>query len=168
MLWDVLDLLTLVSDVLSHLFFCSLSSNKGLCGVPTLPACPFFWSKGGLSDWAKIGIGIACLVLLLLLVLFTYMVCIRRGRHDYDFALPQDLICKWTHRPKFIFQFILLFVHFLLLLMNLVFLLLLFDISPMWFQCFTSGWCNFSSMFCWLAIKFSWSDITMSYNLVHD
>ncbi|CAN6445992.1 unnamed protein product [Victoria cruziana] len=71
-----------------------LSSNKGLCGVPTLPACPFFWSKGGLSDWAKIGIGIACLVLLLLLVLFTYMVCIRRGRHDYDFALPQDLICK--------------------------------------------------------------------------
>ncbi|CAN6445989.1 unnamed protein product [Victoria cruziana] len=78
-----------------------LSSNKGLCGVPTLPACPFFWSKGGLSDWAKIGIGIACLVLLLLLVLFTYMVCIRRGRHDYDFALPQDLISLAAKRNRY-------------------------------------------------------------------
>ncbi|XP_058091386.1 receptor-like protein 4 isoform X2 [Magnolia sinica] len=71
-----------------------LSSNKGLCGVPTLPACPFFWEKGNLSTSGKIAIGLACAVILILLLLMIYICCIRRGRNDYDFGLPQDLISK--------------------------------------------------------------------------
>lgn len=73
--------------------FCSLSGNKGLCGVPTLPACPFFWDRG-LSTGGKIAIGLACAVVVSLIFLVIYILC-KRGRNDYDFGLPQDLICEW-------------------------------------------------------------------------
>ncbi|KAM0945841.1 putative transferase [Dioscorea sansibarensis] len=68
-----------------------LSGNKGLCGVPSLPACPFFWEKGKLSTGGKVAIGLACGIFLIVLLLLIYIFCIRRGRHDYDFAPTQDL-----------------------------------------------------------------------------
>ncbi|KAF3788975.1 putative LRR receptor-like serine/threonine-protein kinase [Nymphaea thermarum] len=68
-----------------------LSSNKGLCGVPTLPDCPFSWSRGSLSSGAKIAIILASITFVLLLGLLIYVVFIRKGRNDYDFGLPQDL-----------------------------------------------------------------------------
>ncbi|XP_020265245.1 putative leucine-rich repeat receptor-like serine/threonine-protein kinase At2g14440, partial [Asparagus officinalis] len=77
-----------------------LSGNKGLCGVPTLPPCPFFWSKG-LSTGVKIAIGLACAVVLALIVLLIYIVCIRRGKNDYDFGLPQDLISIAAKRNRY-------------------------------------------------------------------
>lgn len=80
----------------SLFFFTSLSGNKGLCGVPSLPACPFFWEKGNLSTGGKVAIGLACGVFLIVLLLLIYILCIRRGRHDYDFAPTQDLTCKFS------------------------------------------------------------------------
>ncbi|PKA56586.1 Putative leucine-rich repeat receptor-like serine/threonine-protein kinase [Apostasia shenzhenica] len=68
-----------------------LSGNKGLCGVPSLPACSFFWDKGKLSIQAKIAIGLSCGVVFSMLLL-VYVLCIKRGRNDYDFAPPQDLL----------------------------------------------------------------------------
>ncbi|KAK6116369.1 hypothetical protein DH2020_049831 [Rehmannia glutinosa] len=41
-----------------HLFD-SLSGNKKLCGVPSLPDCPLFWGKNGLSTGGKIGIALS-------------------------------------------------------------------------------------------------------------
>ena len=73
----------------------SLSGNKGLCGVPTLPACPFSWEKG-LSTGGKIAIGLACVVVFALILLVIYIFCIKRGGNDYDFGLPQDLICEYS------------------------------------------------------------------------
>jgi hypothetical protein len=77
-----------------NVFLDSLAGNKGLCGMPPLPECPLFWENGGLSTKGKIAIGLSCLLVVCVLLLVIYMLCIRRGRHDYDFALPQDLICK--------------------------------------------------------------------------
>ncbi|XP_022776994.1 putative leucine-rich repeat receptor-like serine/threonine-protein kinase At2g14440 [Durio zibethinus] len=69
-----------------------LSGNKGLCGVPPLPDCPLFWENGHLSNGAKIAIGISCFVFVLVLLLVIYIFCIRRGKNDYDFGLPSDLM----------------------------------------------------------------------------
>lgn len=71
--------------------FSSLFGNKGLCGVPSLPSCPLF---EGLSTAGKIAIGSACLVVLVVVFVIIYLCYIRRRRNDYDFGLPQDLICK--------------------------------------------------------------------------
>ncbi|XP_077253215.1 di-glucose binding protein with Leucine-rich repeat domain-containing protein [Tasmannia lanceolata] len=78
-----------------------LSGNKGLCGVPSLPACPFFWGKGGLSTGGKIAIGLSCVVILSVLLLVIYIFCIRRGRNDYDFGLPNDLISLAAKRNRY-------------------------------------------------------------------
>ncbi|KAG9449570.1 hypothetical protein H6P81_009535 [Aristolochia fimbriata] len=78
-----------------------LSSNKGLCGVPSLPACPFFWEKGGLSTGGKIAIALACLVIFCIVLVLIYIFCIRRGRNDYDFALPQDLMSIAAKRNRY-------------------------------------------------------------------
>ncbi|TXG56795.1 hypothetical protein EZV62_018108 [Acer yangbiense] len=78
-----------------------LSGNKGLCGVPSLPSCPLFWDNGGLSTGGKIAIGISCLVILCALLLVIYMCCIRRGRNDYDFGLPHDLMSLAAKRNKY-------------------------------------------------------------------
>ena len=77
--------------------FYSLSGNKGLCGVPSLPQCSLFWENGRLSTGGKIAIGLSCLVFVSLLVL-GYIICIRRRRNDYDFAPPHDLMCKYFSR----------------------------------------------------------------------
>ncbi|KAF7027471.1 hypothetical protein CFC21_039511 [Triticum aestivum] len=68
-----------------------LSGNKGLCGVPTLPACALFWEKGGLNKTGKIALGASFGLLLLVILIVVYIVCIRRGPYDYDFEFPQDL-----------------------------------------------------------------------------
>lgn len=83
----------------------SLSGNNGLCGGPSLPSCPLLWENGGLSNGGKIAIGLACLVVFCLALLVVYMCCIRRGRNDYDFGLPQDLMCKYDLKEVRIFQF---------------------------------------------------------------
>ncbi|RYR56501.1 hypothetical protein Ahy_A05g022199 isoform B [Arachis hypogaea] len=67
-----------------------LSSNKGLCGVPTLPSCPIFWENGRLSTQGKIAIGLSCFFVFCVVVLLVF-VFIRRRRNDYDFALPHEL-----------------------------------------------------------------------------
>lgn len=75
--------------------FGSLSGNKGLCGVPTLPACALFWEKGGLNKTGKIALGASFGFVLLVILIVVYILCIRRGPYDYDFDFPQDLTCKY-------------------------------------------------------------------------
>ncbi|KAF5745293.1 hypothetical protein HS088_TW07G00876 [Tripterygium wilfordii] len=77
-----------------------LSGNKGLCGVPSLPACPMFWENGKLSVGGKVAIAISCLVFICLVVLVIYM-WIRRRRNDYDFGLPQDLMSLSAKRNRY-------------------------------------------------------------------
>ncbi|KAJ0038816.1 hypothetical protein Pint_23326 [Pistacia integerrima] len=79
----------------------SLSGNRGLCGVPSLPSCPLFWENGGLSKSGKLAIGLSCLVILCVLLLIVYMCCIRRGRNDYDFGLPQELMSLAAKRNRY-------------------------------------------------------------------
>ncbi|KAK1298808.1 putative LRR receptor-like serine/threonine-protein kinase [Acorus calamus] len=79
----------------------ALSSNRGLCGVPTMPACPFFWENKSISTGGKVAIGLSCVVVLILVVLMVYICCIRRGRNDYDFALPQDLTSIAAKRNRY-------------------------------------------------------------------
>jgi len=76
------------------LFYLSLSGNKGLCGVPSLPACPIFWENGKLSTHGKIAIGLSCSFVFCAILLLVY-IFIRRRRNDYDFALPHELTCKY-------------------------------------------------------------------------
>ncbi|KAK4780888.1 hypothetical protein SAY87_016994 [Trapa incisa] len=78
-----------------------VSGNKGLCGIPPLPDCPMFWEKGGLSSGGKIAIGLSCLVVFSVLLLLGYICCIRRRRHDYDFALPHELMSLSAKRNKY-------------------------------------------------------------------
>ncbi|XP_073000097.1 receptor-like protein 4 isoform X2 [Typha latifolia] len=78
-----------------------LSGNKGLCGVPTLPACPLFWEKGGLNKTGKIAIGVSCGVFLILLFLAIYIFCLRRGPNDYDFDFPQDFTSIAAKRNRY-------------------------------------------------------------------
>ncbi|KAE9615408.1 hypothetical protein Lal_00048074 [Lupinus albus] len=77
-----------------------LSGNKGLCGVPSLPACPMFWENGRLSTPGKVTIGLSCLFVfcVLLLLVFIY---IRRRRNDYDFALPHELTSLAAKRNRY-------------------------------------------------------------------
>ncbi|KAJ4960106.1 hypothetical protein NE237_020016 [Protea cynaroides] len=78
-----------------------LSGNKGLCGVPSLPSCPLFWGKDGLSTAGKIAIGLSSVVVLSIIVLVIYICFIRKGENDYDFGLPQDLISLAAKRNKY-------------------------------------------------------------------
>uniref|UniRef100_A0A6N2N0V9 Leucine-rich repeat-containing N-terminal plant-type domain-containing protein n=1 Tax=Salix viminalis TaxID=40686 RepID=A0A6N2N0V9_SALVM len=77
-----------------------LSGNKGLCGVPSLPQCSLFWDNGRLSTGGKIAIGFSCLVFVCLLVV-GYLICIRRRRHDYEFAPSHDLTSMAAKRNKY-------------------------------------------------------------------
>ncbi|KAL0296765.1 UNVERIFIED_CONTAM: putative LRR receptor-like serine/threonine-protein kinase [Sesamum radiatum] len=78
-----------------------LSSNKGLCGVPSLPECPFFWGKNGLSTAGKIAIALSGLVIFSAVSLGTYYLCIRRRRNDYDFGLPHELVSLAAKRNRY-------------------------------------------------------------------
>ncbi|KAK9750340.1 hypothetical protein RND81_02G189100 [Saponaria officinalis] len=77
-----------------------LYGNKGLCGVPSLPECPFFWDSGRLSTGGKIAIGISCAVFLIVLMAVIY-ICIRRKRNDYDFGLPHELMSMAAKRNRY-------------------------------------------------------------------
>lgn len=95
-------------------FSYSLSGNKGLCGLPSLPECPLFWGTGGLSTGGKIAVGLASLFFLCVLLLVIYIFCIRRRNNDYDFGLPHDLMCKYgfNREHKYaIFMILLLAVN---------------------------------------------------------
>ncbi|OMO90211.1 hypothetical protein CCACVL1_07467 [Corchorus capsularis] len=78
-----------------------LSGNKGLCGVPPLPDCPLFWENGHLSKGGKIAIGLSCFIFVSLLLLVIYIFCIRRGKNDYDFGLPSDLMSLAAKRNRY-------------------------------------------------------------------
>ncbi|OWM75800.1 hypothetical protein CDL15_Pgr009444 [Punica granatum] len=78
-----------------------LSGNKGLCGVPSLPTCPLFWENGGISSGGKIAIALSCLLGFSVLLLLAYICCIRRRRHDYDFALPHELMSLSAKRNRY-------------------------------------------------------------------
>ncbi|XVE91380.1 hypothetical protein REPUB_Repub01dG0004700 [Reevesia pubescens] len=78
-----------------------LSGNKGLCGVPPLPNCPLFWENGRLSKGGKIAIGLSCFFFVSVLLLVIYIFCIRRGKNDYDFGLPSDLMSLAAKRNRY-------------------------------------------------------------------
>ncbi|XP_047322399.1 receptor-like protein 4 [Impatiens glandulifera] len=77
-----------------------LSDNKGLCGVPPLPDCPLFWGTRGLSKAGKIAIIISSIFIFCVLLLVLY-ICIRRRRHEYDFALPHELMSLSAKRNRY-------------------------------------------------------------------
>ncbi|KDP29365.1 hypothetical protein JCGZ_18286 [Jatropha curcas] len=77
-----------------------LSGNKGLCGVPSLPQCSFFWENGHLSTGGKVGIALSCIVVVSVLLLVIY-IYIRRSRNDYDFAPPHDLMSMAAKRNRY-------------------------------------------------------------------
>ncbi|CAK9327792.1 unnamed protein product [Citrullus colocynthis] len=79
----------------------SLSSNKGLCGVPSLPTCPIFWENGRLSKTGKIAIGVSSTFLFCALLAVIYICCIRRRRNDYDFGLPSELMSLAAKRNRY-------------------------------------------------------------------
>ncbi|XP_060214899.1 receptor-like protein 4 [Lycium barbarum] len=77
-----------------------LSGNKGLCGGPTLPDCPLFWSKNGLSTAGKVAIGISCLVFTSVVLLVAY-ICYKKRQNDYDFALPHEMMSLAAKRNRY-------------------------------------------------------------------
>ncbi|KAK4260880.1 hypothetical protein QN277_003942 [Acacia crassicarpa] len=77
-----------------------LYDNKGLCGVPSLPACPIFWENGRLSSRGKIAIGLSCLLVFCLIVLLV-LIYIRKRRNDYDFGLPSELMSLAAKRNRY-------------------------------------------------------------------
>lgn len=77
----------------------SLSGNKGLCGLPSLPKCSLLWGKNGLSTGGKLAIALSCLIVVSSLVLLYYF-CIRRRHSDYDFAPPHELACKFSPKQE--------------------------------------------------------------------
>ncbi|KAL8052816.1 hypothetical protein ABFX02_05G029400 [Erythranthe guttata] len=78
-----------------------LSGNKGLCGVPSLPDCPLFWGKNGLSTGGKIGIGLSCLLIFSALVFGIYYICVKRRHNEYDFGLPHELMSLASKRNRY-------------------------------------------------------------------
>lgn len=77
-----------------HGRFINLSSNAGLCGVPSMPLCPTSW-KGDLLEGGKIGIVLVALVAAIVVVGVVYAFVKRRqSREDYNFNLPHQLAGK--------------------------------------------------------------------------
>jgi hypothetical protein len=77
-----------------HGGFINLSSNAGLCGVPSLPKCPPFWT-GGFSTGSKIGIVIGTSTAVLAVVILVYFYLKRHSvQDDYNFNLPHQLAGK--------------------------------------------------------------------------
>ncbi|KAI7997592.1 Receptor-like protein 4 [Camellia lanceoleosa] len=75
-----------------------LYGNKGLCGVPSLPDCPL------LSTGGKIAVGISSVVAFCILLLVIYICFIRRGRNDYEFGFPQELMALAAKRNRYVRQ----------------------------------------------------------------
>ena len=70
-----------------------MAGNQGLCGVPSLPECPFQWKQGGMSPGAKAALVLGVLVAAAILVGGAYYYIQRRNaREDYNFNLPHQLV----------------------------------------------------------------------------
>jgi hypothetical protein len=120
------------------LFSFSLSGNKGLCGVPSLPSCPMFWEHGRLSSPGKIAIGLSCLFISCVVLLLVY-IYIRRKRNDYDFGLPHEIMGEYNLNEILFF------------FLSSVFLFIIFLV--MWFICISGGWvCCCFICFTWVAV----------------
>ncbi|KAH9312737.1 hypothetical protein KI387_027772, partial [Taxus chinensis] len=80
----------------------NLTGNLALCGVPSLPDCPYFWEKDGLSVGAKIGIALSAVLLVIMLISILYICFMRKRDKDYDFGLglPHDLILRSNRYQK--------------------------------------------------------------------
>lgn len=76
-----------------HGGYINLASNAGLCGVPSLPDCPYKWKKGGMSPAAKAVLVIGVLILAAILAYAAYSYIRRRNaQEDYNFNLPHQLV----------------------------------------------------------------------------
>lgn len=124
--------LVLVFNLMCFLF--SLSGNKGLCGVPSLPACPIFWENGRLSTRGKIAIGLSCLFVFCMILLLVY-IYIRRRRNDYDFALPHELTGNYDFKK---ILFLSSFIFFVFCGISVVLPYLLYQCGSFSLFCYTS------------------------------
>ncbi|KAJ7541552.1 hypothetical protein O6H91_10G064700 [Diphasiastrum complanatum] len=80
-----------------HGGYVNISSNTNLCGVPSLPLCPYLAGKPSLSDGAKVGVAIAVLAGAALVVVLLYIYISRRRKDDYNFGLPHELAATAKH-----------------------------------------------------------------------
>ncbi|KAL3654374.1 hypothetical protein CASFOL_004055 [Castilleja foliolosa] len=78
-----------------------LAGNKGLCGVPSLPDCPMFWGKHGLSTGGKVGIALSCLFITVAVLLGLYYFFVWRRRNDYDFGFPHEMLSIASKRNRY-------------------------------------------------------------------
>ncbi|GFP94582.1 probable LRR receptor-like serine/threonine-protein kinase at2g28960 [Phtheirospermum japonicum] len=78
-----------------------LAGNKGLCGVPSLPDCPMFWGKHGLSTGGRVGIALSCLVIIIAVLLGLYYFFVWRRRNDYDFGFPHEMLSLASKRNRY-------------------------------------------------------------------
>ena len=103
-----------------HGRFINLSSNAGLCGVPSMPSCPTSW-KGDLLEGGKIGIVLVALVAAIVVVGVVYAFVKRRqSREDYNFNLPHQLAGKpQISTPKFMSMTSWRFFIFIFIIYNL-------------------------------------------------
>lgn len=86
-----------------HGGYINLAGNQGLCGVPSLPDCPYQWKKGGMSPAAKAVLVIGVLLAAAIMVGGAYYYVQRRNsREDYNFNLPHQLVerTKWYQQHK--------------------------------------------------------------------
>ncbi|KAG0604290.1 hypothetical protein M758_10G159800 [Ceratodon purpureus] len=86
-----------------HGGYINLAGNQGLCGVPSLPDCPYKWKKGGMSPAAKAVLVIGVLLAAAILVGGAYYYIQRRNaQEDYNFNLPHQLVerTKWYQQHK--------------------------------------------------------------------
>lgn len=86
-----------------HGGYINLAGNQGLCGVPSLPDCPYKWKKGGMSPAAKAVLVIGVLILAATLAYGAfYYIRRRNAQEDYNFNLPHQLVerTKWYQQHK--------------------------------------------------------------------
>jgi hypothetical protein len=86
-----------------HGGYINLAGNAGLCGVPSLPDCPYKWKKGGMSPAAKAVLILGVLILACIIGYGAYVYIQRRNaQEDYNFNLPHQLVerTKWYQQHK--------------------------------------------------------------------
>ena len=106
-----------------HGRFINLSSNAGLCGVPSMPSCPTSW-KGDLLEGGKIGIVLVALVAAIVVVGVVYAFVKRRqSREDYNFNLPHQLAgkCRKFISQIYVNDFLEVFFIFIFIIYDLQF-----------------------------------------------
>ncbi|XP_024385222.1 receptor-like protein 4 [Physcomitrium patens] len=86
-----------------HGGYVNLADNQGLCGVPSLPDCPYKWKHEGMSPAAKAVLIIGVLLAAAIIVGGAYVYIQRRkAQEDYNFNLPHQLVerTKWYQQHK--------------------------------------------------------------------